>query len=370
MFLKIIGIFAEFERENIGERVRLGKERKAKEGWTTASPNVSYGYDRANGEKVQTINPKEAAVVRRIYDMYVNENLSLTKITATLNQEKIPSKKGHTWNTGTIINLIKNPNYIGNVRYAKDSPERYFEAEGKHEAIISEDLFEDAQQRLENNKSISPTRQPSADNYLAGLIYCGVCGTKAVTNITKGKGHTKQAKYSYTCRGRVNKACDAKKISMIKLEKTLVEYIANIPNLIIDTATAEQAKHEAAARVIALQEKLTTLDAKEKEMLDFYIEESASFADYRGVKAKLDIERVEIRAEIESLMPPEKPTYKGALTKEEIIAAFRKSWGKFTLLEKRQFLLKYIRKITVINHPVPGSNYGRCEIMGIDFNAE
>jgi len=51
MFIKIFGVFAEFERENIAERVRTGFERKVKEGDTLATNNPSYGYDRKKGKK-------------------------------------------------------------------------------------------------------------------------------------------------------------------------------------------------------------------------------------------------------------------------------------------------------------------------------
>lgn len=47
MFLKIIGIFAEFERENLVTRLKLGFERKVKEGYTLANYSLSYGYSKA-----------------------------------------------------------------------------------------------------------------------------------------------------------------------------------------------------------------------------------------------------------------------------------------------------------------------------------
>jgi site-specific DNA recombinase len=56
MFLKIIGIFAEFERENIIERSKLGFERKVKEGYALSNRVPSYGYERKDGEKIQQIN--------------------------------------------------------------------------------------------------------------------------------------------------------------------------------------------------------------------------------------------------------------------------------------------------------------------------
>ena len=68
MFIKIIGIFAEFERENIIERTRVGVERKVKEGYSLCTSSASFGYDRVKGQKIQTVNPAEAEVVRDIFD--------------------------------------------------------------------------------------------------------------------------------------------------------------------------------------------------------------------------------------------------------------------------------------------------------------
>lgn len=92
MFIKIIGIFAEFERENIIERVKMGRDRKVKEGYSLCSSHASYGYDREPGKKVQTINEEEAAIVREIFEKFVNEGMSLNRIVRFLNLRKIPSK--------------------------------------------------------------------------------------------------------------------------------------------------------------------------------------------------------------------------------------------------------------------------------------
>jgi len=373
MFIKIIGIFAEFERENIGERVRLGKERKAKEGFTTACPRVSYGYQREKGEKVQRIDPTEAAIVRRIFNMYVNQNMSLTGIAITLNHEKIPSKQGNAWNTGVIINLLKNCNYIGYVRYGTESPERYFETEGKHEAIISEELFREAQLLMEKNKYVSPTKKPKEENYFSGLLHCGLCGKRMVSHITYSRGEIKKPQYNFFCTLRNAKACDAKKVSIKKLEKAFIEYFSALniePDIKREEKEAE-AKRVAAARIEELRNKIITLDAKEKEMLDSYIEDNASLAEYRSVKVMLDSERERIIEEIKSLTPPETSNYNnynGALTREEIISALKKHWQTFTDIEKRQFLLKYIKRIDVINHPVKGSPFGNCEIVNLEYN--
>ena len=122
MFIKIIGIFAEFERENIAERVRLGYERKAREGYSINSNNPSYGYSRKKGEKIQAINEKEAVIVREIFDMFLNKNMNYNKIVKNLNNRNIPTKHNSVWNATKIKRLLTNCSYMGYVRYAV----RYF----------------------------------------------------------------------------------------------------------------------------------------------------------------------------------------------------------------------------------------------------
>ena len=160
MFLKIIGIFAEFERENIVERITLACEKKVKEGYSLCSYTTSYGYDRENGEKVQTINPTEAEIVKEIFAMYAHGNMSLNAIAQNLNHRRIKTKLDGVWSHVSVRSTLKNPNYIGKVRYATADEERYFEAEGKHEAIISEELFYEAQNKMGKIKHKSHTKRP------------------------------------------------------------------------------------------------------------------------------------------------------------------------------------------------------------------
>jgi len=368
MFVKIIGIFAEFERENIGERVRLGKERKAREGYTTACGFTSYGYQRKTGEKVQTVDPREADIVRRIFDMYVRQNMSLSRIAKTLNLEKIPSKTGVTWNSGGILTTLKNCNYIGLVRYSMDTPERYFEAEGKHEAIISEEIFREAQILIEKNKKAAPTKQPAERNYFAGLLYCELCGMKLKTHVAVRRAN--RAEHHFICSGRIPGVCSAKMVTARKVENAVIAYIAAMPGISAERMKEEQeaAAKRTAARIEELKEKMTVLDAKEQEMLDSYITDNATLAEYRGVKAKLDGEREKITAEMQILTPAKAHTHKDTMTRDDVVSCFKTDWQNYTNIEKRQFLLKYIRKITLVNRPIKGQHEGKCEITGIEFN--
>ena len=91
MFIKIIGIFAEFERENIAERVRMGLERKVREGYSSASRNVSYGYKRGPIKNSLIIHQYEAYIVKKIFNLYL-DNYSFADISRYLNKYSVKTK--------------------------------------------------------------------------------------------------------------------------------------------------------------------------------------------------------------------------------------------------------------------------------------
>ena len=153
MFLKIIGIFAEFERENIVERVKLGLERKVKEGYTIASKNISFGYKRQKGNKIQEIDSREALIVDKIYNLFLS-GYRYTEIACYLNGQSIKTKNGKNWSYKTVKLILTNPNYIGNVRYGLNT-DKYFEAEGKHLSIIDSNRYYLVQNIITNRKNYS-----------------------------------------------------------------------------------------------------------------------------------------------------------------------------------------------------------------------
>ena len=140
MFVKIIGIFAEFERENLAERVSFGYEQKTREGNYTNTNGV-YGYDYIVGEKKIIVNEEEKDLVNRIFDLYI-DGKSYFKIAHLFNEENVPTKRGGHWASSTIKSIINNPLYVGKVRYGvqEKNKDRSFTVDGNDiEPIIDEE---------------------------------------------------------------------------------------------------------------------------------------------------------------------------------------------------------------------------------------
>jgi site-specific DNA recombinase len=376
MFIKIIGIFAEFERENIAERTRVGFERRAREGYTTAANCASYGYDRVNGQKIQTINEGEAENVRMIFDMYVNQSMSLAGIAKSLNLRDIPTKNKSFWTSATIQGILRNCNHIGNVRYGMREANRYFEADGLHEAIVSEEVYSEAQIIMEKNRKVSPTKKPKEKNYFVGFLFCGKCGERLTSHnsVQKTSSGKVVKSDSFFCRKRMMKACDSKSVTTKKIELALIKYFSRIDDFaVLDGVELEQkrqqARYDAEAQIDTLREKLKKSDNKEREIMGFYVGGEIEFDNYRAMKKQLDNDRDFIRAELAKLAATLDESGEPSVSRADIITNFRENWENLFNIEKRQFLTKFIKKIVLVNEPIEGTDKGHTVITNIEFCA-
>lgn len=134
--MDIIQRIAQLESEQIGERVYIGMEQKAKTNGGILGFNIPYGYDYIDGKLVP--NKEEAEIVKKIYSWYL-EGKSLSEIVKMLNNSKIPTKKQGFWAKKTVSTMLKNPVYCGYLRW-----EDYIN-KSDHEKIIDESTFNKVQ---------------------------------------------------------------------------------------------------------------------------------------------------------------------------------------------------------------------------------
>jgi hypothetical protein len=175
---------------------RRGRELSVAQGNFIGSI-APYGYNktfvRDGKRKCPTleINPEQADVVRMVFDMYVNQDMGRVNIANRLNELGIKTMKGGRWQQDTIKDMLENVHYIGKVRwnwrktvtlvedgeFVKASKQskvgEYLVYDGKHEAIISEELFAAAEAKRGRNHRAKPTTK--IRNPLAGLLFCQ-CG--------------------------------------------------------------------------------------------------------------------------------------------------------------------------------------------------
>jgi len=377
MFLKIVGIFAEFERENLAERVRLGLERKAKEGYTISTYMPSYGYSKGTGVKVQQIDQKEASIVKRIFNMYLHDDYSLSKIAKTLNAEAVLGKKGNRWSDGTVKALLTNINYIGKVRYSMEDASRYFEADGKHEPIIDEVTFYQVQDKLNKIKKVTRTKRPSSAVYFCGLLYCPACGGKYVTrwqyrgSVKNNDGSSVASYPGYRCKNAMLRRCNNNpNISHPKLERAFVDYIAQIEDCSKeagDNIPAKPIPFDHAQEIEALTTEIGRLEKKDSEIMGLYVASTVDFNTYQSM-VKLSAQQ---RSELESrlnLLKSAEDTQTIHYTSADIVTNICENWQALSNEQRLQFMQKFVAKMVVHGEAHAGEYFNRIIIDEIVFN--
>lgn len=186
------------ELKMINRRLQSGRLRSIQDG-NYLSPLPPYGYKIKEEKHFRTLelHKEQAPVVKLIYDMYVNKNLGCGNIARQLNNLGYKSYTGKDWESSAVNNIIKNPVYIGKITWRKKDirksknpnktkdtklrpKKEWVIVDGKHPAIIDENTFYAAQDIIGGKYHIPYQLVNGSRNPLAGIIICGICGSKMV----------------------------------------------------------------------------------------------------------------------------------------------------------------------------------------------
>lgn len=161
----ILAVFAQLEREQIKERMSIGREGRAKSGKYHGSHYTPIGYEYTDGELI--VNEFEAMQVKLVYEKYLS-GMSSYSIMKYMIEKGYQTKYGQ-WNDTAVRRTLKNPLYIGKIVFKGNT------YDGNHEPIITPEQFEKAQQRL---KETAGKGYKKGVGLLAGLVWCKQCGAR------------------------------------------------------------------------------------------------------------------------------------------------------------------------------------------------
>ncbi|MFQ9422551.1 MAG: recombinase family protein [Christensenellaceae bacterium] len=184
MIVTFPGLAAQKESEAISGNLRWSFQKRMESGEYNCT-FTPYGYERINGEMV--IKESEAAVVRRIYELYLN-GTGIQTIKSILNEEKVPKRYGKThWHHSSIKYILTNERYKGDAllqkkyttetlpyrrRQNKGEYTQYY-VENSNIPIISKEVFERVQELLKFKKN---EKSPYNHYLLSRKLICPECG--------------------------------------------------------------------------------------------------------------------------------------------------------------------------------------------------
>lgn len=299
----LLSVFAQLEREQIKERMQLGKLGRAKAGKSMMWAKTSYGYNYNKDTGTMTVNEYEALAVKEIYSLYL-AGMSITKLRDKINEDY---PKQPAWSYRTIRGILANPVYCGLNQYKGQT------FQGTHKAIISLDDFEQTQRELakrqQTAKELSNPRPFQAKYMLSGLAQCGYC--HAPLKVILGQKRKDGTRFKrYECYQRHprktkgvtvyndNKKCESGYYDMELLEHYVLTRIAQLQN---DPDKIKELFSDDASPAVdrqAIQKQIDSLTLKLSKLNDLYLDDRITLDELRTKSADFIKQRSSLEAEI------------------------------------------------------------------------
>ncbi len=263
--------------DKLSEDIKRGIRQKVQNGiWPHVAP---LGYLNHNATKTIVADPEKAPLIRKAYEMYATGNYTLRQVKTRFANLGLCGPKGGVLSVANFQYILKNPVYYGLIRFHDEYHN------GKHEPIITKELFDCAQAVMsEKSKPKSDKLKP----YLyRGLFHCGECGRLVTAETQKGHNYLRCSKWEVKCSQRyVREEAIAGQITDAL---RLVALPAEWADWMLAEAEVEQTT---AAEVIESQTKAVKLemaafDDRLDRLMTAYVETVLSLPEYKIAKNKL-----------------------------------------------------------------------------------
>jgi site-specific DNA recombinase len=391
LLVQFQGMIAEYERAQILERSRRGKRHRAQQGEISVLSGAPYGYRYVrktdDSAAYYEIIEEEATIVRMVYERYTVGGLSIGAITRLLNERGIPTRKKITrWERSVTWAMLRNPAYKGTAYFGKTklTPRQRITRpirlrggianrnSAGHErpqsewiaipvpAIITEEIFAQAEELLKSNKNRAP-RRTIAPSVVQGLVSCKKCGYALSRTSTRSSArmiHYYRCLGSDSWRHLSGSLCDSRPVRQDVLDEVVWREIIKLlesPKLIEEElerrlvaakdAAPSKRREETLNRELvriqksierlttAYQEDLLSLDelrqrlpalrqreAANRSELQAISEQSASRAAYLRLAQTLAVFLERLRASADTLNVEERQRIVRLLVKEVLVA--------------------------------------------------
>lgn len=381
MIVKLLMVFAEFERTSIINRVTQAYAHRSEMGFYMGG-RQPYGFELVptviHNVKTKKLSPIPAEVeqVRYIFEVYAQENVSLRRLLDILVAEGKQPLNGSSWTTAKLSTLLKNPIYVkadsdvydyydrhgvqmvtdvslftgeygaqlyGHTKHDPDAPDW---SDMKlvlltHPGIVDSDIWLKCQRKLEKNRQIGNSVS-NPTSWLAGKVVCEKCGHTMTT--IKGKvNKSGEIRRYFNCTGRSHKkTCTGPKVTIYAedLENVVYECIsAKLADLKEMNRTTRKGD---TAEINELKLKIKAIERSEKQLLDTMLaggfnDDLLALANQKATQLKRD--RLALYERMEDL--------KSRGDETDVVVNMAKSWKTADYKRKKAVAMIMIHKIVI-----------------------
>lgn len=381
MIVKILMVFAEFERTSIINRITQAYAHRSELGFYMGG-RQPYGFEliptvihNIQTKKLNPI-PPEVEQIQYIFEVYAQENVSLQRLMNILVAENQLPLNGSSWSTAKLSTILKNPIYVkadadiydyferhgvqmvsdvsmftgeygaqlyGHTKHNPDNPDW---SDMKlvlltHNGIVQSDIWLKCQRKLEKNKQITNSYS-NQTSWLSGKVICEKCGHTMTT--IKGKiNKSGEMRRYFNCTGKTHKKiCTGTKVSI---------YAEDLENMVFDCISEKlsdlkEAKHssnnEHSAEINDLKLNIKTIEQSEKQLMDTILsgglnEDLLALANQKATQFKKD--KLALYERIDELKSLDEET--------DVVVNLAKSWKTADYNRKKEVAAIMIYQIII-----------------------
>lgn len=294
----------EYYSINLSTEVKRSMKLKAENGQPLCP--APFGY--INENKGYAVDPAQAEIVRYIFDEY-NTGTGIRRIAVDLGKMGVKTKRGNVPDNRFVEYILRNPVYIGKIRWNpngrdanrvryRDPCEGMILVDGTHEPIISAELFDSVQKRLEAGRQKYgryQRKESQKDWMLRGLLRCGDCGATLVMTSTKEPG--------VQCHNYARGQCHVShNISIKKANQTVIQALENAA-LTLNFDVEPRKKENPKSDISAINKMIESEKKRLQKVKDAYELGVDTLEEYRENKARINDTLKKLQAELEKAEP-------------------------------------------------------------------
>ena len=391
LLLQIRGAVAEYERTLITDRMRRGRLRKYRAGQLLPWGQIPYGYlvdpERPRDPDGVTLDAAKAAMVCQMFAWYLEPGATLYRVAKQLTDLGLPTPMGKVrWSVTTVRGILTNKAYQG-VTYANQlraitptqrrsalepvrRPHRTLTRRPEEEwipievpAIVDTATFEQVQAKLAQNQQRASRNNKTHQYLLRALVSCGLCRLGAY-------GRPSGAKYHYyVCKGRTDalraaagERCNSRFIPTQELDDLVWQDLADVltePAIISQALERAHGGHwlpqELQSRQQGLLKADKQLQRQKQRLLDAYLAEVLSFAEFERKRAQIEQKLNAIRKQrnqLETTASQRLELAQFAASIEDFCVPIRPVLDNASFEQKRQLVELLIDRVIVTDDQV------------------
>jgi site-specific DNA recombinase len=392
LLLQIRGVVAEYERSLIAERMRRSRQAKLRSGTLLPWTSAPYGYildpERPRDPGRVRVDPVKAEIVKQIFAWYTDPQTPATLywVAKTLSERQIPTPRGgQRWNVASVRGILRSPAYAGTAYSGRTHPapaQRRKSAlqpvgPGQSQqpapvaewiavrvpAIVSQDTFDLAQQRLAQNQQMARRNNSEHDYLLRGLVSCAQCQL-AATGRMLSPGYA-----YYVCRGRTDALriangarCTARYAPADALDQLVWQDLCGLlaePTLITHELARAQAgewlPQALQDRQRTLRSALAQLERQQTRLLEVYLAEVIARDEFERKHQELAQTQnglTQQLRQLEAQAQKQVDTVKLASGIEDFCCRLQPTLAQLNFAQRRQLVELLIDRVIVDDHKV------------------